>query len=183
MEYSHRSGFGARAEVLSFDRDVRYGQLGLIYRFGKQGYKKTLVEAPPKPEPVMAAAKAPEPPPRPDPCVRITGVLDGVRFQTDSHRLTASAKWVLNDIAFILAKCPTVPVRISAHTDSRGTEKYNQALSQRRAWSVIHYLRTEGIDLQRLYPEAHGESMPIDTNETANGRRNNRRVELIASTR
>ena len=194
VEYNTRYGFGARAEFLSFDKDVVFGQLGLIYRIGKRNDLVAVVAAP-EPAPVMAAAKAPEPvveyalpppppPPAPiaavDPCTKINGVLDGVNFHTDSSRLTDQALSVLDDVADVLAECPSLPVTISAHTDSVGAVEYNQVLSERRAWSVVNYLDNSGIDRQRLTPMAFGELDPVDSNETREGRKNNRRVELIA---
>ena len=71
-------------------------------------------------------------------------------------------------------------VEVSAHTDSVGSESYNQGLSERRAQSVVDYLSARGLDRYRLNPTAFGESSPIDTNETAEGRARNRRVELYA---
>lgn len=196
LEYMTRSGFGARAEVISFDKDAQYVQLGLIYRLARREEIQRIVEAPkpipviPSPEPVIAAAieepeieYAPPPPPpayKPDPCGLLSGVLEGVNFQNDSAQLTGTATVVLDDVAQTLKGCTSVPVTLAAHTDSVGSLEYNQQLSQRRAESVVDYLDNSGIDKQRLTPMAFGETNPLDSNETAQGRARNRRVELIA---
>jgi len=69
-------------------------------------------------------------------------------------------------------------VRIAGHTDSRGSDEYNQRLSEARAKSVYEYLISQGISADRLSYIGYGESRPIDTNDTEEGRQNNRRVEL-----
>lgn len=207
VEFMHSNGFGARAEVISFSKDAQYGQLGMIYRFGQDRYKtikeKTSVKKTPSDSTnntSKPAAFPPPPPPPPPPapppsteqqqlatrvtvadhCSGLRGVMDGIRFDTGSAHLTSTAQLVLDDVAVTLLKCPQVPVIISAHTDSQGSQRTNQILSQRRAWAVINYLRSIDIDLYRLIPRAFGEAKPIDNNNTAEGRRNNRRVELIA---
>jgi OOP family OmpA-OmpF porin len=63
-------------------------------------------------------------------------------------------------------------------TDSKGSDAYNQKLSDRRARSVLKWLTSHGIDASRLRAKGHGEERPIDTNETDEGRANNRRVEF-----
>jgi OOP family OmpA-OmpF porin len=69
-------------------------------------------------------------------------------------------------------------VRIAGHTDNIGSEEYNQRLSEARAKAVYEYLISRGISADRLSYIGYGESRPIDTNETSEGRQNNRRVEL-----
>jgi OOP family OmpA-OmpF porin len=195
VEYNTRSGLGARAELISFDKDVKFGQLGLIYRMGRRNEPVQVVQvyepapviaAAKEPEPVPEPAAAPPPPPppppvvqKPDPCLEVTGVLNGVNFHTDSARLTSDAMLALDDVAGVLAECSSIPVTIAAHTDSIGTLEYNQVLSERRAWSVVNYLDKQGINRTRLKARAFGETTPVDTNKTPEGRRKNRRVELL----
>ena len=69
---------------------------------------------------------------------------------------------------------------VSAHTDSHGTESYNQSLSERRARSVVNFLVLNGLSSNRLNSTAYGETRPIATNANATGRAKNRRVELVA---
>jgi OOP family OmpA-OmpF porin len=105
-------------------------------------------------------------------------VLKGVTFEVNSSRLTANAKVILNQVADSLAANPGMKVEIGGHTDSQGSDAFNQKLSERRAQSVFDYLVARGIDSARLQAKGHGESQPIDTNETPEGRELNRRVEL-----
>ena len=70
-------------------------------------------------------------------------------------------------------------VEVAGHTDSRTSDAYNQALSQRRAKVVFDYLVAHGIDASRMTWKGYGESQPIATNDTAEGRAQNRRTELI----
>jgi len=186
LEYMTQIGLGIRAEGVSFDEDVRYAQLGLMYRTGrKQAIVRPKLAAAPEPKPVAAAAAPPPPPPpvyvpEPDPCDGLSGVLEGVNFHNDSAELTDQSTLTLNDVAYTLSNCNQTQVEISAHTDSVGSENYNQSLSERRAQSVADYLDARGIDRNRLNPTAFGETSPIDTNDTADGRARNRRVELYA---
>ena len=171
-----------RAEGISFEEDAQFAQLGLIYRTGRRSERKPveIVQAPapvyvPEPEPVAAV-----PADAPDPCVVFDGVLEGVNFHTDSAQLTDTAVNVLDGVASTLSQCDSAPISLSAHTDSVGAEAYNQDLSKRRAQSVLRYLESRGIDSSRITARAFGETQPIDSNDTAQGRSRNRRVELIA---
>ena len=74
---------------------------------------------------------------------------------------------------------PEVSIRITGHTCWLGTTEHNLDLSQRRAKAVADYLMSQGIDRDRLIVAAEGESQPIDTNLTEEGRRSNRRVEVV----
>jgi OOP family OmpA-OmpF porin len=105
-------------------------------------------------------------------------VLRGVKFEFDSDRLTAPAKLILNDVAGTLSSYPQIHLDVEGHTDSLGTDAYNLGLSERRANSVIRYLDGQGVQTDRLKAVGYGESMPIDTNDTEEGRDNNRRVEF-----
>lgn len=181
VEYMTRIGLGLRAEGIAYEEDAQYAQLGVIYRTGKREEQKAvqIVKAPepePAPIPVPTVVAAAEP----DPCEAFDGVLEGVNFHTDSAELTDAAIGVLNGVANVLSGCESVPVSISAHTDSVGSEAYNQGLSERRAASVKTYLGQRGIDTGRIDAQAFGETQPIDSNQSAEGRSRNRRVELIA---
>lgn len=105
-------------------------------------------------------------------------VLRGVHFDFDKASLTANAETILNSVVAALTEYPRITVEISGHTDSRGPESYNQRLSEQRAASVRRFLIDNGIDADRLSSVGHGESRPVDTNDTDEGRENNRRVEL-----
>jgi outer membrane protein OmpA-like peptidoglycan-associated protein len=105
-------------------------------------------------------------------------ILRGVKFDYDSDRLTEPAKLILNEVAETLAAYPDVNVDLEGHTDSVGTDAYNLGLSERRANAVKTYLGGRGIAGKRMNPVGYGESRPIDSNETEQGREENRRVEL-----
>jgi OOP family OmpA-OmpF porin len=105
--------------------------------------------------------------------------LDGVHFDFDKATLKPEAKAVLNEAAALLAKHERVVVEVAGHTDSTGPEAYNQKLSERRAMAVQDYLVEKGVRASRLSAKGYGESMPVASNDTKEGRAENRRVELI----
>ena len=116
----------------------------------------------------------------PDGCpVQLTIDLKGVNFDFDKDTLRPDAEAILAEAVSILAKYPQLKVEVAGHTDSVGSEQYNQGLSERRARTVYNYLTNNGIDASRLVgPNGFGESRPLDTNDTAEGRARNRRTEL-----
>ncbi len=105
-------------------------------------------------------------------------VLRGVKFEFDSDRLTPEARTILIDVAGTLQSYPNVDVEIEGHTDSIGSDAYNQGLSERRANAVKTFLIDRGVEARRMTPVGYGESMPIADNATEVGRDENRRVEL-----
>lgn len=110
-------------------------------------------------------------------CVLIEKVvLKGVNFDTGSAKLLPAASNILNSVASAMKAAPQLEVEVGGHTDSVGKEDYNQDLSERRAKSVKEFLVNAGIDASRLKTKGYGEATPVDTNDTAEGRANNRRV-------
>lgn len=105
-------------------------------------------------------------------------VLHGVNFEFDKARLTVNAKAILDMVVGALQAAPAVQVEIGGHTDSRGSDSYNQRLSEERAHSVMAYLAEQGIDAARLTAKGYGETQPVADNDTDEGRELNRRVEL-----
>ncbi|MCP1328039.1 OmpA family protein, partial [Halomonas sp. 707D4] len=105
-------------------------------------------------------------------------VLQNVNFEFDSAQLTPGAQQVLNGVAERLVNNPDVRVSIEGHTDSVGSAEYNRNLSQRRAESVASYLAQRGVPASDMRSIGYGEERPIATNETDEGRAQNRRVEL-----
>lgn len=187
VEYMTKIGLGIRAEAISFEEDVNYGQLAMVYRMGTRRTSKAveIVKAPAPTPVVVPAVKiiAPAPLPvaaAPSVCDELDGVLDGVNFKSDSAELTSAGMQTLDIAAKKLSQCEDVQVSISAHTDSVGAEEYNQGLSERRAQSVLDNLSSRGIRTSRMNTQAYGESQPIDDNGTPEGRLRNRRVEVIA---
>jgi outer membrane protein OmpA-like peptidoglycan-associated protein len=101
-----------------------------------------------------------------------------ITFETDKAQLRGSFYSVLNSVALVLAKYNDTTMRVTGHTDSTGSEQYNQQLSEQRARSVARYLGTKSVSVDRMYVEGMGENLHIADNATAEGRAANRRVEL-----
>lgn len=107
-----------------------------------------------------------------------TLVLHGVNFEFDKATLTVNARTLLDQVASALMDAPQIRVEVGGHTDARGSDAYNQELSERRAQSVVDYLVGQGIAPERLQAVGYGEAAPVADNETDEGRELNRRVEL-----
>ena len=101
-----------------------------------------------------------------------------ILFEFDSYELSSNAEPVLRKVVEVLLEYPENSVVIEGHTDSEGTDAYNQTLSENRANSVKTWLVSAGIDGARLQAIGHGESKPVASNETDEGRGKNRRVEI-----
>jgi len=102
-----------------------------------------------------------------------------VSFAYNSAQLTYAFNSTLDKVADILARYPRSSIRITGHTDSRGSADYNQQLSVQRAQAVGQYLTTRGVDATRVIADGRGEMQPRATNETEAGRQLNRRVEML----
>lgn len=146
---------------------------------------------PPPPAPAPAPAPAPEPAPAPAPAPapvvvpvppaptseKVTFAADAL-FDFDKATLKPEASAKLDDL---VSKVKTITLEVIiavGHTDSVGTDAYNQKLSIRRAEAIKKYLTSKGIDASRVYTEGKGESQPVADNKTAEGRARNRRVEI-----
>ena len=122
----------------------------------------------------------------PDGCpVPVSIDLKGVNFDFDKATLRSDAVAILSEATEILKRYPDLRVEVAGHTDSKGTDAYNQKLSERRAKAVYDYLTTNGVSAARLQgPIGYGESRPIAPNTNADGsdnpegRAKNRRTEL-----
>lgn len=194
VEYGTRIGLALRGEIEAFDEDAMMASLGLLWRLGRgggsdaglfggdsdalsvggddtdgDGIPNNLDDCPDTAsgEPVDATG-----------CAIFGGVLDGVNFASGSDELTDEAQSVLNDAADALLKYPNVNVEVQAHTDSQGAADYNLDLSKRRALATVRYLMLRGVPSEQLQARAFGESKPIESNDTAEGREANRRVEF-----
>ncbi len=102
-----------------------------------------------------------------------------VLFGFDQSDLSADAKANLDKLVKVLNTYPDTNIEVQGHTDSKGTESYNQALSERRAGSVSSYLLASQIPAARITTKGFGETMPEYDNETEEGRAQNRRVEFL----
>jgi outer membrane protein OmpA-like peptidoglycan-associated protein len=105
-------------------------------------------------------------------------VLQGVNFEFNKATLTDSARVILEEVAKSLAANPGVRVQVGGHTDSKGTEAYNLALSRERAKAVEDFLEANGVSPAQITSRGFGESRPVASNRTEEGRAQNRRVEL-----
>ncbi|AXX86382.1 outer membrane fibronectin-binding protein [Malaciobacter marinus] len=100
-----------------------------------------------------------------------------INFAFDSAKINNSYESKIKKFAEFMKSFPSTKAKIEAHTDSIGTEKYNQKLSERRAASTVNALKAYNIDAKRLKWHGYGESKPLATNATKEGRAKNRRVE------
>lgn len=177
---------------------------GLSYKFGT----RTIPTPPPPP----AAPVAPPPPPAPvdgdndrdgvlnskDKCpntragavvdvdgceVQIIIDLPGVNFAFDSARLTPESFAILNDAVTTLQRHKQVRIEVAGHTDSKGRDAYNLGLSDRRSAVVRDYLISKGIDANRMSSRGYGETRPVASNDTSDGRAQNRRTELVITSK
>ena len=101
-----------------------------------------------------------------------------VLFAFNKSDLTPSAQSQLDALMGKLQNADVVSIKVIGHTDSVGSDAYNQALSERRASSVAAYLLSQGLDPNKLTSEGKGKSQPVADNDTEEGRAKNRRVEL-----
>ena len=101
-----------------------------------------------------------------------------VTFATDSSDLSPAFFDVLNSVGKVLGEYEKTVVEVAGHTDSTGSDAYNQSLSERRARSVSTYLQGQGVITERLITVGMGESRPVADNTTPDGRQANRRVEI-----
>jgi outer membrane protein OmpA-like peptidoglycan-associated protein len=105
-------------------------------------------------------------------------VLRNIFFDTDSYALGPESMEEIGRLFRLLKENPSWTVEISGHTDNVGTFEYNQALSANRARSVVNVLTEMGLDPGRLSYKGYADTHPVDTNETEEGRANNRRTEF-----
>ena len=110
--------------------------------------------------------------------VGLTVRLKNIYFDFDKTTLKPESFTELNKVVEFLKQNSAVEIEISGHTDSKGADEYNLSLSQGRSQSVVDYLVSQGIESYRLTAQGYGEGKPIDTNDTEEGRANNRRVEF-----
>jgi OOP family OmpA-OmpF porin len=203
IEYGTRLGLALRGEIEAFDEDAMLTSLGLLWRFGGGSGKSDngglFTKMDPKgmvdnmlgnaadendldgdgvPNEIDDCPDSADEPVTATGCAMFGGVLEGVLFESGSDKLTDSAQVVLNDAADALLKNPDMVVEVQAHTDSQGAEGYNLDLSKKRALSTVRYMMLRGVPSEQLLARAFGESKPIESNDTAEGRSANRRVEF-----
>ena len=132
-------------------------------------------------DPEVTPVPAPTPTPTPEPLPPVSSkriVLRGVHFDFDKSDLRADSRPTLEETADTLKDNPGVHITVEGHTDAQGTEIYNERLSVRRAEAVFRYLVNRGVAPERMEVVGYGESKPVASNDTEEGRAQNRRVEL-----
>lgn len=102
-----------------------------------------------------------------------------VLFDVDSALLTSDSRATLDGAATVFLEYPKTAIIAQGHTDSTGSESYNQDLSERRAEAVMNYLIGKGVDASRMTAVGYGEAYPVADNDTSAGRSLNRRVDLL----
>ena len=108
----------------------------------------------------------------------ILNMPGNITFQTNSADINSNFYNVLNSVALVVKEYNKTLIDIAGHTDSTGSDAINQPLSERRAASVGNYLISQGVDSRRVITTGYGKNRPIASNDTAEGRSQNRRVEL-----
>ncbi len=111
----------------------------------------------------------------------ILNLPGNVTFATNNADVKSNFYGVLNSVSLVLKEYNKTVIEVAGHTDSSGSESYNQSLSVQRANSVGQYLGTQGLEHMRLITVGYGESYPVADNKSAAGRQQNRRVELTLS--
>ncbi|MBL6617873.1 MAG: OmpA family protein [Reyranella sp.] len=167
--------------------------LGVKYMFGSAPPPPPPPPPPQAPPPMVQAMPPPPPPPPAPVCdappgfqvdadchiIPQTVILRTVDFEFNSSGLTAPSQHSLDKVAAALVRQPDLDVEIDGHTDSIGGAPYNLRLSQRRSDAVKQYLIGKGVQADHLSARGFGKGKPIESNDTAEGRAQNRRVEFV----
>ena len=188
LEYKFTEALAMRAEVERYRvndavgnrGDVDMVSLGLVYKLGRPAARAPVHAAPEPvveaPAPAPMAAPAPAPAPAPVPTSEKVSFSAESLFDFDKAAVKPEGKAALDDLLAKLQGMNTEVMVTVGHTDSVGSDAYNQKLSQRRADAVKAYIVSKGIDASRVYTEGKGEGAPVADNKTAEGRAKNRRV-------
>lgn len=108
----------------------------------------------------------------------VVTMSNAILFDVNSTALKPASQSTLVQMADVMVRYPDSDIIVAGHTDSTGSERYNQDLSERRATAVRNYLITKGVAAGRITAIGFGETMPVASNDTASGREQNRRVEV-----
>lgn len=197
LQYALTPAWSVRAELERYRindavgnrGDIDMASIGLVYRFGPAptAAPRAAAQAPvlaeaPAPAVAVAAPLTPPPPP-PAPVVRapvaekVTFASDAL-FDFDKAVLKAEGKAKLDELATRQRGMTLEAIITTGHTDSVGNDSYNERLSTRRAEAVKAYLVSGGVDAKRVFVEGKGEKQPLADNATADGRAQNRRVQV-----
>lgn len=107
-----------------------------------------------------------------------TLVLKGIFFDVDDYRLRPESYPELRQLVVFLKQNPEVKIEISGHTDNTGSDQHNYRLSENRAFEVYKYLFLNHIQKERMEYKGYGKDRPLRTNDTEEGRKENRRTEI-----
>ncbi|MBX9455387.1 MAG: OmpA family protein [Rhizobium sp.] len=151
--------------------------------FAQNGAGEEKAEVDTTVDPQLAASKALEPEGNFDveACkgrLEILSRTDNIYFASGSALLDARSEPLLDSIADIISRCPELIIEVSGHTDSDGSATSNMRLSRLRAAAVAQYLASKDIPQERIRSVGHGETRPVASNETAEGKHRNRRIEF-----
>lgn len=108
----------------------------------------------------------------------LVNLPEGVTFDVGSYSLRPEFRATLDKVADSLKQYPDSLIDVYGHTDATGSDTYNQTLSENRARTVANYLSMQGVNPSRIRSQGYGETMPVADNNTEEGRRKNRRVEI-----
>lgn len=148
--------------------DVNSFFLGLTYTFNSKA----------KPMPMARTLLESEPEPMPVKTMKVLKEFGTEFFATDSYALAAGSEQYFDELVTIMRTYPQASLSIVGHTDSVGTEAYNQKLSENRAKAVADYFISQGINASRISYQGMGELQPKASNNSAAGRKANRRVDV-----
>jgi outer membrane protein OmpA-like peptidoglycan-associated protein len=184
LEYMTKGGLGMRAEFVSYDKDVLYSQLALLYRFGKRSPDKVFPAAEITSGAVVPAMDLKEPSfatnnvPLVEDCEVKTPLTVVAQYKSDSSVSTERSLALIEPVLKQLVNCLRTQIVLTGHADSIGRADYNLLLSERRVASIKGYLVQLGISRNRISDSALGETRPVAPNSSVEGRRLNRRVEI-----
>lgn len=116
-------------------------------------------------------------------CALFQGTIEGVEFAAGDYRLVGSSRDALTGLVDELNTHSSVLLGLAGHTDNRGSAAANLELSKKRVMAVVKFLVSNGIEAERLRPIGYGESRPLHSNSTKEGRKKNRRIEMSVFTR
>ncbi len=112
-------------------------------------------------------------------CGLFDTVLSEVTFKPGTYWLTPKSRRVIDDVVGTLLAFPEARIEVQAHADSEGPDEINDIISDARAEAVVNYMLKHGVGSKQLIAKGYGESQPIATNDTPEGRRKNRRIQLM----
>jgi OOP family OmpA-OmpF porin len=192
LEYKFSEALAVRAEVERYRvndavgnrGDVDLASVSLVYKLGRPAGHRVAYIPPPAAEPMPAPVVIEAPlPAKPVPVSEKVSFSAESLFDFDKSIVKADGKAALDVLVANLNGMNTEAIVTVGHTDSIGTDAYNQKLSLRRAEAVKAYLVSKGIESSRVFVEGKGESQPVADNNTAEGRAKNRRVtvEVVGS--